>query len=171
MAAPGDDDFAEFAAARWSAFVRFAAMLTGDFHEAEDLVQATLVKVYARWSALRDRGDADAYVRRALVNGNISRHRKHRVTHVLMPLIPDTRTRDEDPVGQRDELDRALARLTARQRAIVVLRYCEDFSEERTAQVLGCSVGAIKSQSSRALARLRGLLPLPDHVSARGGRP
>ncbi|MCD9880226.1 SigE family RNA polymerase sigma factor [Streptomyces guryensis] len=153
----GDDDteFVQFATTRWSQLVRTAYMLTGDFHEAEDLVQTTLIKVYTQWRRLR-RDETDAYVRRALINNNRSRHRKHRVVHLLMPFLPDATEPDEASGSEkRDVLLRALAELPPRQRTVVVLRYWEDLSIEEVAYALGCSEGTVKSQASRALAKLR----------------
>ncbi|WP_042372900.1 SigE family RNA polymerase sigma factor [Streptacidiphilus neutrinimicus] len=152
----GWGDFSTFVAARWTALVRTAYLLTGDFHEAEDLVQVTLVKVYPHWRGLREE-TADAYVRRALVNNNRSRHRRRRVAHLLMPFVPDRPAADagRSDVAERDLLVSLLARLPERQRAVVVLRYWEDLSAEEVADLLGCSVGTVKSQASRALAKLR----------------
>ncbi|MFH8241303.1 MULTISPECIES: SigE family RNA polymerase sigma factor [unclassified Streptomyces] len=151
-----EDDFTAFASAYWSRLVRTAYMLTGDFHEAEDLVQTTLIKVYARWGRVR-REDADAYVRRALVNNNRSRHRRRRVAHLLTPLLPDRpqRSRETERLEERDVLMEALAELPERQRAVVVLRYWEDLGADEVARTLGCSPGTVKSQASRALAKLR----------------
>ncbi|WP_232248514.1 SigE family RNA polymerase sigma factor [Streptacidiphilus rugosus] len=155
----GERDFSAFVAARWAALVRTAYLLTGDFHEAEDLVQATLTKVYPQWRRL-DRGTVDAYLRRSLVNNNRSRHRRRRVAQLLVPLVPERPA----PVaqggggpadGERGLLMAVLAELPERQRAVVVLRYWEDLSAEEVADILGCSVGTVKSQASRALAKLR----------------
>jgi RNA polymerase sigma-70 factor (sigma-E family) len=152
----GWGDFSSFVAARWSALVRTAYLLTGDFHEAEDVVQSTLAKVYPHWSKLREE-TADAYVRRALVNNNRSRHRRRRVAQLLMPFVPDRPAADSGrgDLAERDLLVSLLAELPERQRAVVVLRYWEDLPAEEVAELLGCSVGTVKSQASRALAKLR----------------
>lgn len=149
-------DFSSFVAARWTSLVRTAYLLTGDFHEAEDLVQSTLAKVYPHWSRLRPE-TADAYVRRALVNNNRSRYRRRRVAHLLMPFVPDRPAAESErgDLAERDLLVSLLARLPERQRAVVVLRYWEDLPAEEVAELLGCSVGTVKSQASRALAKLR----------------
>ena len=154
-----DTEFSRFVAARWRSLTHTAYLLTGDFHEAEDLVQTTLVRVYPHWHRLRP-GTAEHYVRRALVNTNRSRHRRRRIVHLLLPVLPDTHPAREDRVGvgsveEHDTIVRVLNLLPERQRAVVVLRYCEDLSAEEVAEILGCSVGTVKSQSSRALARLR----------------
>lgn len=153
-----DGEFSRFVAARWRALTHTAYLLTGDFHEAEDLVQTTLVKVYPHWRRVRLE-TADQYVRRALVNTNRSRHRRRRVVQLLLPSLPDTSAVDHGGSAQegaeRDVLVRALAELPERQRAVVVLRYWEDLSAEEVAMTLRCSVGTVKSQASRALAKLR----------------
>ncbi|MFD3330549.1 SigE family RNA polymerase sigma factor [Streptomyces sp. NPDC058701] len=154
----GPSDFDEFAATAWPRLVRTAHMLTGDFHEAEDLVQSTLVKVFARWKHI-PRDDVPTYVRRALVNNNISRVRKRRVTLLLMPFLPDTVDRggsgQQDSVEQRDVLGQALSSLSARQRAVIVLRYFDDLSDPEIATVLDCSLGTVKTHARRGLAALR----------------
>lgn len=167
-----DVEFTRYTVARWPHLVRTAHMLTGDFHEAEDLVQTTLAKVYAQWSRLRPEL-VDAYVRRALVNNNLSRHRRRRVTQLLTAFLPDTA--GEPPatghLEQRELLVEALAELPERQRAVVVLRYWEDLSVEETARTLGCSVGTVKSQAFRALDKLRGHPALVDFALATRGGP
>jgi RNA polymerase sigma-70 factor (sigma-E family) len=160
-------DFDTFAAARWPHLVRTAYLLTGDHHEAEDLVQSTLAKVYLGWSRIRCLDAPDAYVHRALVNNNISRFRKRRVVHLLTPLLPE-RARAEPPTGIEDRalLMAALATLPPRQRAAVVLRYWEDLSEQQVADILGCSPGNVKSQASRGLRKLRGHPALAELAGA-----
>ncbi len=165
--ARGSDDaqFSEYVAARWGALVRTAYLLTGDFHEAEDLVQVTLTKAYPHWRRIREE-TVTSYLRRALVNNNRSRVRRRRVTHLLMPFLPDTpASAGSTPGEDRDLLVAALAGLPERQRAVVVLRYWEDLSVEEVAHELGCSVGTVKSQSSRALAKLRADPALIGHAA------
>ncbi|MFC0602156.1 SigE family RNA polymerase sigma factor [Streptomyces palmae] len=151
--------FAEFAAAAWPRLVRTAHMLTGDFHEAEDLVQTTLTKVYARWWRI-PYDEIDAYVRRALVNNNLSRIRKKRVVHLLMPFLPEPVHRAHgghaEITAERAALTQALASLPARQRTVMVLRYFEDLSDQEIAAVLDCSLGTVKTHARRGLAALRG---------------
>ncbi|WP_432190689.1 SigE family RNA polymerase sigma factor [Streptomyces sp. Tue6028] len=149
-------DFEHYAAARWSSLCRTAFMLTGDRHEAEDLVQTTLAKVYTGWSRVRHLDEPDAYVRRALINNNLSRHRKRRVVQLLTSSLPErVNGAGLSHLEQRSDLLDALATLPLRQRAVVVLRYWEDLSEHQVAEVLGCSVGNVKSQASRGLSKLR----------------
>jgi RNA polymerase sigma-70 factor (sigma-E family) len=171
---PGEglDDFETYAAARWPRLLRTAYLLTnGDHHEAEDLVQVTLAKVYLRWHHIRTLDAPDQYVRRALINNNNTRHRKRRVVQLLTPHLPEQRIPGDGAGGQdsydtRAELLAALATLPPRQRAVVVLRYWECLSEQETAQVLGCSVGNVKSQASRALKKLRDCAALSDYAAA-----
>ena len=150
--------FAAFAAAAWPRLVRTAHLLTGDFHEAEDLVQTTLAKVYGRWRRI-PREEIDTYVRSALVNNNRSRVRKRRVTQLLVPFLSEQsgppHAGHSDAVDERAALMQALAVLSARQRAVVVLRFYEDMSEQEIASVLNCSVGTVKTHTRRALAALR----------------
>ncbi|WP_079124932.1 SigE family RNA polymerase sigma factor [Streptomyces lushanensis] len=153
-----NDDFAEYAAAAWPRLVRAAHLLTGDFHEAEDLVQTTLVKVCARWRRI-PREEVDFYVRRSLINNNLSRVRKRRVIHLLTPLMPERvhgrHAGHAEHIEERAALMQALETLSARQRAVVVLRYWEDLSEQEMAEVLNCSIGTVKTHARRALETLR----------------
>ena len=149
-------DFESYAAARWSRLLRTAFLLTGDHHEAEDLVQGTLAKVYLGWPRIRRLDEPDAYVHRALINNNMSRHRKRRVVQLLTPILPERpREGGHSRVEERSLLMEALAALPPRQRAVVVLRYWEDLSEHQVAEVLGCTPGNVKSQASRGLRKLR----------------
>jgi RNA polymerase sigma-70 factor (sigma-E family) len=163
-----DADFVEYTTARWPQLVRTAYMLTGDFHEAEDLVQSTLIKVYAQWRRLR-REEADFYVRRALVNNNRSRYRRRRVVHVLTPFLPDIPEKSVDHPHERDAVLEALAGLPPRQRTVVVLRYWNDLSVEEVAEIMGCSPGTVKSQAARALTKLRDHPVLARHHLTRLG--
>ncbi len=160
----GDAQFSEFVAARWGALVHTAYLLTGDFYEAEDLVQTTLAKVYPQWRRIRGDGVA-SYLRRALVNNNRSRVRRRRVALLLMPFLPETPSPPSGAGEDHDLLVAALAGLPERQRAVVVLRYWEDLSLEEVAYELGCSVGTVKSQASRALAKLRADPTLADQAA------
>jgi RNA polymerase sigma-70 factor (sigma-E family) len=150
-------DFEAFAAARWSRLVRTAYLLTGDHHEAEDLVQSTLAKVFPGWATISRLDEPDAYVHRALINNNRSRYRRSRVRQLLTARLPEPVQEDGGrTVEQRSLLIQALAGLPPKQRAVVVLRYWEDLSEQQVAEVLGCSPGNVKSQASRGLRKLRG---------------
>ena len=142
-------------AARSAALLRTAYLLTGDRHDAEDLVQAALTKVVPRWGRLRE---PEPYVRRILVNESISRWRRRRWRETSVPEVGDVARPGHD-VDQQLVLRQALGRLAPRQRAVIVLRYFDDLTEAQTADALGISVGTVKSQSRDALARLRTLVP------------
>jgi RNA polymerase sigma-70 factor (sigma-E family) len=148
-------DFVEYVEARQQALVRFAYLLTSDHHTAEDLVQTALAKTFLTWGRLRDRGAVDAYVRRIIVNENASMWRRAwKRRERSAEILPDRGTVDPD-VESRDAMWSVVQSLPPRQRAAVVLRYYEDLSEAETAAVLGCSVGNVKSQTSRGLAAMR----------------
>jgi RNA polymerase sigma-70 factor (sigma-E family) len=152
-----ESDFSQYLIARQRWLMRTAWLLTGDWHLAEDLVQTAMIKVWPHWSRIRGGGNPDAYVRRTLITTYASgRRRKWQSERPTLDL-PDLASAPDSTVAVdlRDALRRVLPRLTPSQRAVVVLRYYEDLSEQQTADTLGCSVGTVKSQSSKALARLR----------------
>jgi RNA polymerase sigma-70 factor (sigma-E family) len=166
-----DDEaaFHEFVVSRASALSRTAYLLTGDFHLAEDLVQTALFKAAKSWHRIE--GDAEAYVRRILYTQNISwwRARRH-VAERPLETYHDRAAAAEDH-DLRMSLEKALVRLTPKQRTVLVLRYYEDLTEVETARVLGIGVGTVKSQSRQALARLRALAPhLGELVRTEAGR-
>jgi RNA polymerase sigma-70 factor (sigma-E family) len=168
------EDFGQFMASRWPGLVRLAYGLTGDRWLAEDIAQGTLASAYAAWWRVRRADDPDAYVRRILVNMSNSRFRRRRVTENLHALaeLPDTGTPDpSDLLGDRVAVVTALRQLPPRQRAIVVLRYLEDLSDAQVAAVLGCSAGTVRSQASRALAKLRGSAALLETGAQGQDRP
>jgi RNA polymerase sigma-70 factor (sigma-E family) len=150
-------DFAAFVGARQNALRRSAWLLTGDVGLAEDLVQTALVKSWPHWPRLMSRGGQEAYVRRVMVTTYISWWRRKWRAEVP-GLVPDSPGPDGlDAVDLREPVRLALAGLPRRQRAAVVLRFFDDLPEAQVAAALGCSVGTVKSQTSRALARLRAL--------------
>ena len=153
-----EDEFRRFPAARWPGLVRTAYLLTGDLGHAEDLAQTALIKAYRSWHRVRGVEDVDAYVRKILINANRSRFRAKRPQEYSVAAVPEHAAWPQDDghgVEERDVLFAALAALPPKQRAIVVLRYWEDLGEGEVAALLGCSVGTVKSQASRALAKLR----------------
>ena len=166
MSAESDEEFREFMRGRWPAMVRLAYGLTGDLGHAEDVAQAAFARAYASWSRVSRTGDPDAYVRRIVINENNSRFRRRRVKESLVDAVPEPagpRTADTaDALSDSAALLKALRRLGPRQRAVVVLRFWMDMSEAETAAALGCSVGTVKSQASRALAALRGSAELME---------
>lgn len=153
----GVNQYAEFDAlvtAQAAPLLRAAHLLTGDRGLAEDLVQSTLTKAYLARSRVLRADSPEAYLRRILVTTHHRSFRRRRVREDLTARVPENAARSDDPAVRHD-LVRAVAALPPRQRAVVVLRYLEDRPEAEVADVLGCSVGTVKSQASRALAALR----------------
>ena len=145
-------EFDEFVVARSQALVRSAYLLVQDEGLAEDLVQTALTKSWFAWKRI---DDPEAYVRRVMVTTATSwwRRRWVRETPTEQPPAQET-TNTLDP-GDAQDLWDAIGRLPRRQRAVVVLRYMEDRTESDTAELMGCSVGTVKSQCAKALAKLR----------------
>ena len=137
------------------ALLRSAWLLTGNWASAEDLVQTALVVAWQRWNSI-EADDPMAYVRRVLVNAYLRGQRRRWTLERPVAEVPDQETVDETSASDvRASVRAALAQLPPKQRAVVVLRYFNDMSEAQTASALGCSIGNVKSQSSRALAKLR----------------
>jgi RNA polymerase sigma-70 factor (sigma-E family) len=162
-------DFCEWAASSQDRLLRAAYLMTGDRQLAEDLVQEAFIKVAMKWKKIGHE-NPDGYVRRIMYHDSVSWWRRRRE-------VPVERMADGAVPADPDAVDRvlvvrtALASLTAKQRAVVVLRYFDDLSEREVADVLNVSVGTVKSQTSAALARLRRTAPqLREFVSAQGGR-
>ncbi|GLF93616.1 SigE family RNA polymerase sigma factor [Streptomyces yaizuensis] len=136
--------------------LRTARLLTGNHHDAEDLVQSALVKAYVKWERVRRADEPDAYVWRIMINANTDRVRLLRVREWLTTRVPECPVPDRaDDIAERGALTEALSRLPARQRAVIVLRYLEDRSESEVADILGTHVGTVRSHAARALYRLR----------------
>jgi RNA polymerase sigma-70 factor (sigma-E family) len=158
-----DQQLADYMSARWPALVRYATVVCGDAAEGEELAQAALVRVASRWWLIRDRDNIDAYVRKAIVRGHLNLRARLREREDRVPDPPPVVVADyTDGVGRGIDIRRALASLPPRQRAVLALRYLDDMSEAQAADVLGCSVGTIKSQASKAIATLR--LTFPDLI-------
>ncbi|MGW0661958.1 SigE family RNA polymerase sigma factor [Streptodolium elevatio] len=161
--------FHEFVRSQWPRLVRTAYLMTGDYAEAEDVAQTALARAGAAWRRIQATERPDAYVRRILVNCNNNRFRRKRPALVLAERPPDAAGPDPTVrVDQRDALRVALLKLPPRQRAAVVLRYWEDLPEAEVAQAMGCSVGTVKSQAARGLAKLREDPALADSAPAPG---
>jgi RNA polymerase sigma-70 factor (sigma-E family) len=161
-----EGEFREFVDGRWTWLARFAYGLTGDRGLAEDLAQTALANAYAAWSRVRRADDPDAYLRRIVLNAHRAGFRKPRVREQLTgapeyhggAAAPDPARQNED----RDVVIAALLMLPVRQREVVVLRYLLDLTESQVAATLQCSVGTVRSQASRALAKLRSSEVLAD---------
>ena len=150
--------FEDFVRARSDSLLRTALLLTGQRRaEAEDLLQLALERAYRHWPRICGSEGPERYVRRILASASADRWRRlaRRPEQAIPigggPVVPD-RTAE---IADRDYLLRALAALPPRQRAVLVLRYFDDLSEVETADMLGCSLGTVKSQAARGLARLR----------------
>jgi RNA polymerase sigma-70 factor (sigma-E family) len=158
-----DADYAEFVRTRTHALLRSAYLLTGDQHLAEDLVQEALARTHRAWARLERESNAEAYARKVMYHAQVSLWRRPKVAEVLPgDDLAALGGRAEDPAdvtARRVVLHRALLRLSARQRAVVVLRYFEDRTEHEAADLLGVSVSTVKTQCARALDRLRTLVP------------
>jgi RNA polymerase sigma-70 factor (sigma-E family) len=160
--AHGDDEYAVFVRARSHALLRSAYLLTGDQHLAEDLVQEALARTHRGWSRLHEAGNAEAYARRIMYHMQVSVWRRRKVAEDLLGELPDRSDHsheDAEAITRRMTVERALRSLSAKQRAVVVLRYFEDHTEAEAANTLGVSVSTVKTQTARALERLRKLVP------------
>jgi RNA polymerase sigma-70 factor (sigma-E family) len=154
------DSFDDFVVNRGPALLRFAYLLTGDRHRAEDLVQEVLARVHQRWDRIERAEGAEFYVRTALVRQNISwwRRRSARSEQPVAEVPETAADGTEQSLAARDEMWNLLATLPRKQRAVLVLRFYEDLPDDRIAALLGCTAVTVRVQASRALARLRATL-------------
>ncbi len=164
-AEPDPGDFVEFASASTPQLFRSAYLLTGDYHLAEDVVQTTLGKLYRGWKRIQRAENPVAYAHTVLARTYISYRRLRRSTEAPTQDVPEQAAIDSDP-ALRMTLLGGLARLSVRDRTVLVLRFWEDRSVEETARMLGIRAGAVRSQSMRALGRLRELLGNDVYVFA-----
>jgi RNA polymerase sigma-70 factor (sigma-E family) len=170
-----DEEFQAFVIGRWPRLMRTAFLLTGEQHAAEDLVQSTLEQVYVAWRKVGSADDPEAYVRRVMINAHARKHRR-RLREFLAPKDDSGLAHEQPDTGDRisqaddrNALLKALAQLPARQREAVVLRYWEDLTETQVAEAMGCSVGAVKSNAAKGIAKLRAIPGLAETVT-NGGR-
>ena len=148
-------DFDAFVAARSPALRRLAVLLTGDNGHAEDAVQSALLAAWRRWDRISRVDNVEAYVRTVLLN-TVRSSRRRKQAEVWGGDPPDLPVDDRaDSIVDRDAMWRALRRLPAKQRAVIVLRYYEDLTEAQTAAALGCHVGTVKRYTARAFDTLR----------------
>lgn len=161
----GHEGFTEFVAARGASLFRIAHLTCGSRNEAEDVLQSALEKAYRSWGRLHAGSDPEPYVRRIIVNTAISRARRRAILRIfLTDSPPDVPAPDSlSGVELRQVLIAGLRNLPPHQRAVLVLRFFEDLTEAQTAEVLRCSIGAVKSQASKGLARLRALIGADLH--------
>lgn len=152
-----ESEFRRFVTVRGTALCRSAYLLTGDWHLGEDLVQTALAHTWGRRRHLRNPEALEAYVRRCIVRASISWRRRRSSSET--PVEHAHERTDDDPaplVLERQQMWAALRELPAKQRAVLVLRYYEDLSEQQIADALDCSIGTVKSHTSRAMKALRG---------------
>jgi RNA polymerase sigma-70 factor (sigma-E family) len=159
--AADDAEFTAFVGAASRRLLRSAYLITGDLAEAEDLLQTALERAYRRWHWVRQKDLPEAYVRRILFTSAVDAARGRKLSSG--PLVEELLPGEPDPaiegVSGRAALLNCVRALPGGQRAVLVLRYFDDLTEAETARTLGCSVGTVKSQHARAMARLRELIP------------
>ncbi len=153
--------FTDFVSAEQGPLLRLAVLLAGDRGQAEDLVQTALMKSYRHWDRITRSGTPSAYVRRVLVTTHTSWRRRLSSTEQVMETVPEYADPHTGMNEHDEELRRALQLLPPRMRTAVVLRFYEDLSEQRTAELMGCSASTVNTQTARGLARLRASLTVP----------
>jgi RNA polymerase sigma-70 factor (sigma-E family) len=157
-------EFDSFVRTRTPALLRSAYLLTGDQYLAEDLVQSALARTHRSWRRLHHASNAEAYTRKTMYHLQVSWWRRGRVAESLSGDLPEPRRRGGDPdhaqqTTLRLTLRAALLKLSTKQRAVLVLRFFEDRTEAETAEMLGVALGTVKSQTAKALARMRTVAP------------
>jgi RNA polymerase sigma-70 factor (sigma-E family) len=158
MRASETAEFEAFVSARAAALRRTAYLLCGDWHQAEDIVQIGLTKLYLAWRRVEKRDGLDAYARQIVVRCALDERRRGWRRERPTDAVPELPVRDAGS-DDRETLLAALATVPQQQRAVLVLRYWEDVSIAETARILGITEGAVKSASSRGLENLRRSLP------------
>jgi len=152
-----DERFTAFVRTRGEYHLRMATLLTGSLDAAEDLVQASLLKLYRAWPRIDTSVEPDAYLRRIIVNTHRSWYRARFRQETTVPDVPEAAAGED--AAERHAVGalvrQALARLPRQQRAVLVLRYCEDLPEAEVASLLGCSAGTVKTHAHRGLRTLR----------------
>jgi RNA polymerase sigma-70 factor (sigma-E family) len=153
-----EDEFTEFVAARRLHMRRFAYLLCRDWHQAEDLVQTAFAKLYVAWSRIRRAESEESYVRRTIVRAYLDERRRPWRRETVLDRLPDRTEPEGLSYEESDELRRAVRDLPARQRAALVLRHWWGLSVEEAAADLGVTAGTVKSNTARAVERLRNVL-------------
>jgi RNA polymerase sigma-70 factor (sigma-E family) len=157
--------FREYATARSPSLLRTAYLLCGDWQRAEDIVSTAVTKLYVSWARASRVEHLDAYTRQIVVRTYLDERRRPWRREHPSEFLPESAAASEGPAAdtaRRVDLRRQLARMPGRQRVVLVLRFYEDLSVEQTAALLGCSTGAVKALTTRALTALRGLLALEE---------
>jgi RNA polymerase sigma-70 factor (sigma-E family) len=158
-AAEQEREYTEYVSARLPALRRLAYLLTGDAHRADDLVQQTITGLFVRWPKIRAVTHLDRYVRSMLIHSFVDERRLRWARVGLFGEPPDRPAPVDDGIEERAVLRAALAKVPRRQQAVLVLRFIYDLPVAEVAELLGCSEGTVKSQTSRGLTTLRKLLP------------
>jgi RNA polymerase sigma-70 factor (sigma-E family) len=155
-----DTAFIDFVRRRGDHHLRTAVLLTGDWHAAEDLMQSCLAKLYRVWHRLDTGSEPDAYLRRILINTHRTWWRTRWRREIPRADLPDLPAPgDMDDAGAAQDVRSALAKLPKRQRTALVLRFFDDLSEAEVAELMGCSVGTVKTHTHRGLQAMRRLIP------------
>lgn len=149
-----DEEFTTFVEDHSTRLLRYCLLLTGNRHDADDLLQASLLKAYQHWDRIDDPQHATGYLRTVITRTHVSSWRKTGRREQVSDQLPEVAVEASDP-GPRDAMWRALAGLGERQRTVLVLRFYEDQTEQAIADAMGTSLGTVKSQLSRGLANLR----------------
>jgi RNA polymerase sigma-70 factor (sigma-E family) len=157
VAAVADDGFRDFVLNESAGLLRTGWMLTGDRTLAEDLLQTALAKTWPHWPRISQNGTPTAYVRTVMIRTYASWTGRRWTGETPSDVLPEHPTDDHayTALDERDQLARALAQLPRKQRAVIVLRYYLDYSEQQTADTLKCSIGTVKAHAARGLTRLR----------------
>jgi RNA polymerase sigma-70 factor (sigma-E family) len=158
MRASEANEFREFVSVRLPGLRRSAYLLCGDPHAAEDVVSATLTKVFRHWRRIKRLEHPDAYLRRMLVTTYLDERRRPWRQEQPTDAVPDRPAGADVDVVDRVTLLALLDRLPPRQRAVLVLRFFDDLSVEQTADTLGCAAGTVKAHTHQGLIALRGML-------------
>lgn len=160
----GDAEFGEFVRRTSRELQRSAWLMCGDWHAAQDLVQTALLAAWPHWSEIRRQDAPQVYVYRVMVTSHLRARKRRWTGEVSTAELPEqTEIHSLHSSEVRDGLRRALAKLPAQQRSVVVLRYFVDLSEADVARAVGCSVGAVKSHAARAVQALRSAPELAGH--------
>ncbi len=164
-----EDDFSDFVRAQHVRLFRTVYLLTGDYHRAEDVVQATFMRLYQRWGRVSAMRDPGAYARKVAVNQGWSWRRRRSSGEVpVVRFVDSALPGPADDVSDHDAVWSAVLTLPVRQRAVIVLRFYEDLTEAQTAEILGMAVGTVKSHCHAGCQRLAGLLGEPAESEMRG---
>jgi RNA polymerase sigma-70 factor (sigma-E family) len=154
-------DFDDFVTTRGPSLLRFAYLLTGDAHQAEDIVQEALARAHLRWGQIDSYDVPEAYVRKVVLRQYLSWRRRRSSSEIPVAAVPDRpdRAGAAERIADRQELSALIAGLPKMQRAVIVLRYFEDRDDEDIAQLLGCAPATVRSHAARGLNRLRAAMP------------